>query len=104
MTLTGQQESGKASWKRGQPWSQVVNDFEGVGASSFSRVSPCSAWSRGEEGDLLKRRRCQVAQTLSLRPSGKSRDSSTLRLLVENWGSSHPRVSMLRGPAGLGQV
>lgn len=30
MTLTVGQ-SGKASWKRGQPWSQVVKDLEGVG-------------------------------------------------------------------------
>lgn len=48
MTHTGQQESGKASWKRGQPWSQVAKDFEGVGASFFSRVSQRSALSCGE--------------------------------------------------------
>lgn len=44
MTLTVQQEFGKASWKRGQ----VVKDFEGVGASFFPRVSQHSALSCGE--------------------------------------------------------
>lgn len=102
VTLTGCQESGKPSWKRGQPWSQVLRsrDGEGVGASCFSRVSNCSALPCGEQGDQLKREGRLPRWGCAQWPGGGA--PPTLHLLTENRGSSQPRNSMFRGPHWVG--